>query len=203
MDSFFARLAERWPPGRRDYHWHLLPDPGQVRERLWCPYRELTGRPGLAPVPPQWSHVTICHAAPVAAVTGREVADITALVREGCAEAAPFELTVRPAEVWGTGIVCPLWPGAPARRLWQIVTAAARAVTGDQFQPAVYHPHLALAYCFAAVEDGPLRVWLSDHRIPEMTFTADRLHLVAQWHDGHEITWQPVTTIALDTEDQS
>lgn len=105
MESFFAHIADRWPPGREDYYWLLLPDPGRVLARLAGPYQELTRRPGLAPVPPAWVHVTIQHVAPVDAVTGEEIAKIIGVVRDGCAHVAPFELTVGQAEVWGTGIV--------------------------------------------------------------------------------------------------
>jgi 2'-5' RNA ligase len=112
---------------------------------------------GVASVPPAWVHVTIQHVAPVDAVIGEEIAKIIGVVRDGCAQVAPFELTVGQPEVWGTGIVCPIWPGALARRLWDITAAAARQMTGGRFgtRPAAFRPHLALAYCFASISDGP------------------------------------------------
>ena len=50
MEDFFAGVVDRWPPGQEDYHWHALPGPAAVRECLSGQYRELTHRPGLAPV---------------------------------------------------------------------------------------------------------------------------------------------------------
>jgi len=194
MENHFARLTDLWPPGREDYHWHLLPDPQQAAGQLTGPYRELTHRPALAPVRPQWCHLTVQDVAPVDALSGREIADITGLVRAACAQVAPFALTIGPAKLWRGGIVCPATPADPVRRLWDITTGAARQITGDRFptRPAVCHPHLSLAYGLAQAEDGPLRAWLSGHDGAGLTVTVDRLVLVAQRHDEREITWRAV-----------
>ena len=50
----------------------------------------------------------------------------------------------------------------------------------------------------ARADDGPLQTWLATHPARTMTFTATRLALVAQSHDGaRAITWRPITTVAL------
>jgi hypothetical protein len=89
MDDFFATLSPWWPPGRADLHWHLLPDPAQLATELIEPCRELTHRPGLAPVQPRWGHITVQDIAPADDVTPREVDLIVARVQR----AAPREVT--------------------------------------------------------------------------------------------------------------
>ncbi len=199
MDSFIASVQQRWPVARTDYHWHVLPDPALVREHLTLPYRDLLYRPGLAPVPAVWAHVTVEHFAPIAGVSYEEIAKVAELVRNRCEMLTPIELTIRRAEIWRNGVVCPVSPGEPLRRLWEITTAAGREVTGGRFgiQPSVYHPHLALAYAVNHLDDAPLRAWLSDHDVPEVSLPVSGLSLVAQQHDGRQITWRLVSTVPL------
>jgi 2'-5' RNA ligase len=153
----------------------------------------------LAPVPAVWAHVTVEHFAAVDAVSGREIAKVAELVRDNCAGLAPIELTVRRAEIWRNGVVCPVAPGLPLRDLWEITTEAGRDVTGARLgiQPDVYHPHLALAYAVNDVDDAPLRAWLPDHEVPEASLSVSALSLAAQQHDGRLITWRPIQDIPL------
>jgi len=68
VEDFFAQVESRrhaWPAGRDDLHRHLLYDDVLVEEQLVAPYRELTHRPGLAPVPARWMHTTVMHGGPV------------------------------------------------------------------------------------------------------------------------------------------
>ena len=200
MDDFFATLSPWWPPGREDLHWHVLPDPAQLAKALMEPCRELTHRPGLAPVEPRWGHITVQDIAPADDVTPREVDLIVARVRLACAELAPAALTVGPPEVGRIGMGCPVTPAAPGRRLWEITVAASREVTGGRFpvRPASYRPHLSLAYGVARGRDEELHDWLATHPAANMTFTANQLALVAQSHDGAgAITWRPVATVPL------
>ncbi len=50
MDSFFEGIAGRWSAGRQDYHWHVLPPAGLVREHLTDPYQRIIAAPGLSQV---------------------------------------------------------------------------------------------------------------------------------------------------------
>lgn len=53
MEDFFEEVESRkqaWPAGRADLHWHIRFDPAVLQEQLAGPYREITHRPGLAPV---------------------------------------------------------------------------------------------------------------------------------------------------------
>jgi len=82
VEDFFAQVESRrhaWPAGRDDLHRHLLYDDVLVEEQLVAPYRELTHRPGLAPVPARWVHTTVMHGGPVDQYTQ---AELTA--RRGC-----------------------------------------------------------------------------------------------------------------------
>jgi hypothetical protein len=103
MEDFFAQIEGRWPAGREDLHWHVLPDPVVVRDRLAAQYQQLTHRPGLVPVRPRWAHITIQHYAPAAAISDVELAAVVALVGERCARIGPFAVTVGRAEAWYGG----------------------------------------------------------------------------------------------------
>ena len=148
MEDFFAGVAGRWPAGQQHYHWHVLPGP-DARQHLEREYQELTCRPGLTPVTGRWMHITVLHLPHVAELTAGQAARMTALVASQCAALPPFAATVGPAEAWHTGIVCPVRPGPPLRRLWQITSGAAAEITGGACptRPAVhYYPHLTVAY---------------------------------------------------------
>ncbi len=88
MEDFFAQIEDRWPAGREDLHWHVLPSPAVVRDRLAAQYQPLTHWPGLVPVRLQWAHITIQHYAPAAATSAADLAVVVALVRERCAPIA-------------------------------------------------------------------------------------------------------------------
>ena len=199
MEDFFAGVADRWPPGQQDYHWHVLPGPAAVADYLCGQYKELTHRPGLTPVPGQWMHITVQHFAPVSQVSTAQIEQITALVRERCAGIAPFAITAGRAEAWNTGVVCPVRPGTALRHLWQLTTSAAAQVTAAAFEtrPRVYHPHLCLAYAYDHVDHELLRAWLSDSTATEVALPVTRLTLVAQQHDRRQITWRLIHEIPL------
>jgi 2'-5' RNA ligase len=199
MEDFFAGVADRWPPGQEDYHWHVLPGPAAARECLSRQYRELTHRPGLAPVADRWMHITVQHFAPVTRISAGEMEQITDLVQERCAGIAPFAVTAGRAEAWNTGVVCPLRPGASLRHLWHVTTSAAGEVTAgtQEIRSRVYYPHLTLAYALDHVDHGPMRAWISDSTAVEVALPVIRLALVAQQHDRREITWRLVDEVPL------
>jgi 2'-5' RNA ligase len=199
MEDFFADVADRWPRGREDYHWHVLPGTELARDHLARPYRELTAWPGLMPVRPEHMHVTVQHLAPTAEITSAEVEAIATLVAERCAYIAPFAVTASRAQAWETSIVCPLRPGYLLATLWQVTTSAAMEITGGRLgiHPAVYHPHLTLAYATARVDTEPMRAWLADCDAGEVALPITRLALVAQRHDGREITFRVLRDIPL------
>lgn len=164
MEDFFATIADRWPADREDYHWHVVPGSELLRDRISRPYSEITHHPGLAPVGPAYLHITIQHLAAVSQVTDVELGQIVKLVRERCAAFAPFAVTAGRAEAWEHGIVCPIRPGYLLASLWQATTSAASEVTGSRLEirPAVFHPHMALAYATEHVDQAAVRAWLAD-----------------------------------------
>lgn len=177
----------------------MLPGTEAARERLAGPYRELTGRPGLAPVRAEWMHVTVQRLAPAAEISGTELARITRLVRGRCAGIGPFAVTVGRAEAWETGVVCPVRPGYLLRFLRQVTSAVGREVTGGRSgaDPPVYYPHLTLAYAVTHVDHGPVRAWISDCEANEVALQVTRLVLVARQHDRREITWRIIDEVPL------
>jgi 2'-5' RNA ligase len=199
VEDFFATISDRWPAGREDYHWHVLPGSELLRDRISRSYAEITRRPGLAPVRPASMHVTVQQVAPVSEITSGEIARIVSLVRDRCTEIAPFTVTSARAQAWEHGIVCPIRPGSPLNALWQVTTSAATQITGSRFEtrPPVYHPHLSLAYATGHVDQDPIRAWLSDCDAPEIPIPVTGLVLVAQQHDGREITFRVLDHVPL------
>lgn len=118
MDDFFATIDDRWPAGRQDLHWHVLPGTELMRDRISRQYSELIDRPGLAPVRPEFMHVTVQHLAPVDEITEQELIQIVTKVRQSCAVIAPFASMIGRAQAWEHGVVCPLRPGYLLTALW-------------------------------------------------------------------------------------
>jgi len=210
MDDFFARVVNRahaWPAGRRDLHWHLLPSPSEA-DALARPYRDVTSTPGLNAVPPQWLHITVLHAGPQADSSDAEVEAVVAKVRDAAADTGPFALTLYPPSVGTVALECMGYPGAPARRLWELTAAATEEVIGKRFEllSDVYYPHVSLAY---AGPDGHLadravlKAALSDvEDAGPVTVQAHTLSLVAQWHDGRsQIVWEHLASVPLGGAD--
>jgi len=198
MESFFAGLATRWPAGREDYHWHVVADAGEIREHLTVPYRDLTGRGGLAPVAPEWAHVTVQHYAPLDEIPPASMVQVADEVRRQCTQLPPFRATVRRPEIWSNAVVCPVYPGPTLRQLWTIVRSATAGFPDCKWDPTPpYHPHLTIAYATARRADGEFREWLCDHDLPEPTIQVAALTLVSQKHDGHAITWRVLDVIPL------
>ncbi|MEU5053561.1 2'-5' RNA ligase family protein [Streptomyces sp. NPDC021096] len=205
MESFFAGVESRrnpWPAGRADLHWHLLFDQEVVREALVELYRAISHRPGLAPVPAPWVHCTLLHAGPVDDYRDEEIDAIVERVSKECQIISPFNLVFDRPTVGTVAVECAARPGEPARQLWELTARADAEITGGRFPliPAIYYPHLSLAY----VTDGPdrpdrrvLKAALSDHRGEPVTLRADRLSLVAQRHDRRHITWTPIAEVPL------
>jgi len=199
MDDFFASVASHWPTGREDYHWHVLPGTELARDRIARPYAELISQPGLAPVRPEFMHVTVQRLPPVSDITEGDLDGMARLVREACTGIAPFAVTAGRAEAWETSVVCLLRPGYLLASLRQVVVGAARTVTGSRpgADPAAYHPHLALAYATGHVDQDRVRAWLADCDAAEAPLPVTRLTLVAQRHDGREITFRVIDQIPL------
>jgi 2'-5' RNA ligase len=199
VEDFFATTADRWPAGRDDYHWHVLPGSELLRDRISRPYSEIIRQAGLVPVRPAYLHITIQHLAPVGEVTQRELRQIVGVVRDRCTGFAVFAVTAGRAEAWEYGIVCPIRPGYLLASLWQLTTSATTEVAGGRFEvsPAVFHPHLSLAYATAHVDQAVIRAQLADCDAPEIALPVTRLALVSQRHDSREITFRVLDEIPL------
>ena len=199
MEDFSATVTGRWPAGREDYCWHLLPGSGTLPARLVGQYQELTHSPGLAPVSAEWMHVTVQHLAPAAEVSGAELGRMIRLVQGRCGGIAPFPVTAGRAEAWDTSLVCPARPAYLLRFLRQVITEISREVSIGRFSTseAPYCPHLTLAYAFTHVDNGQVREWIADSEATEETLHVTSLVLVAQQHDRHDITWRAIDEVAL------
>lgn len=97
LESFFQRVETRrygWSAGRPDLHWHILFDVDTIDRELVTPYHAITHRPGLAPVPARWVHMTVLHGGPIAEYWRGEIDAITERIRRRCARIEPFDLTI-------------------------------------------------------------------------------------------------------------
>lgn len=177
----------------------MLPGSELLRDRISRPYSEIIHQAGLVPVRPAYLHITIQNLAPVGQISDRELGQITGLVRDRCTGFAAFAVTAGRAEAQEHGMVCPLRPGYLLASLWRLTTSATAEVTGGRFEisPAVFHPHLSLAYATAHVDQDGIRAQLADSDAPEMALPVTRLVLVAQRHDGHQITFRVLDEIPL------
>ncbi|MEU5425780.1 2'-5' RNA ligase family protein [Streptomyces olivoreticuli] len=207
MDNFFDEVQNRkiqpYLPFRKDLHWHVALDIATVRKELVEPYRELTHRPGIAPVAARDAHVTLLHDGPLLEFAPGEIEKITELVRAECATIAPFDITLDRPAIGRVAIECPGRPGQPARRLWEMTARVSAEVTGNRFPrlPQVFHPHLSIGYSTSTptvrADRAAMKVWLSDCPRGPVTLTATALNLVAQWHTRERITWDHLAAIPL------
>ncbi|RSM39606.1 hypothetical protein DMB66_58045 [Actinoplanes sp. ATCC 53533] len=140
MESFYASVQQRWPTGRLDYHWHVLPDPVQTRTALFEPYRELTHRDGLAPVSPNWYHVTVLHSVPVDEVTASELD--SRLTRSVTQVAANTTVREQSTEIHRIGARTLHEPGTDA---WSIAAGTWRALHRRQQPPDTIGPAVLAA----------------------------------------------------------
>lgn len=205
MESFFDRVEPVWPQGRRDLHWHLLPAPATEAVALGRPYVGLTLTKGLHRVIPEWMHCTLIHAIgadvdfdpAVSAGVELLVADVARRV----ADIEPFTLRFGSPVIKPVAIEAPGSPDSPHQTLVDHVLAAHRELWGDaHLLSASPAPHISLAYAGKEAEDidtDELEAQLSDIEGQTTEVYVDRLHLVAQRHDGVHITWQPLAEVPL------
>ncbi|MEU0526256.1 2'-5' RNA ligase family protein [Streptomyces niveus] len=203
MKDFFESVETRWPAGRRDLHWHLLPPSTEsAADDLLGPYGDLIRTPGLEMVLPKWLHVTVLHAGPHDEASAEEVAQMTDHVREAVAGTGPVELVFSRPSIGTVGIGRAARPGAAARALWDATWAATTQVVGERWQlmPEIYNPHLTIAYAGrdAARADGAsMKSELSDIDAGDVTMSFPTLTLVSQWHTHQRIIWEPLATVPL------
>ncbi|MFD7016642.1 2'-5' RNA ligase family protein [Streptomyces sp. NPDC059928] len=205
MEDFFSRVENRehaWPPGRRDLHWLIIPDPDIARDQLYEPYRTLAEQPGLYPVQPQWMHITVLHAGPQDSATDSEVDHLVAEVTKRAAHIAPFKVTLSRPDIGNVAIESKGRPGAPHRALWEMTWQAQQSVVGDRWPviPKAAYPHLSHSYAGAEAhlaDRTALKVLLSDVPDGEVTVPVTTLTLVAEWHDRREIMWDVLAEVPL------
>jgi 2'-5' RNA ligase len=195
MENFFAQTEGRWPAGREDYCWHVLPGPGELSGQ----YQQLQQWPGLAAVRAEWMHVTVQHLAPAAEVSGADLGRMVRLVRGRCGGIAPFTVTAGRAEAWEAGVVRLVRPADLLRFLRQVITGISDEVGIGRFgaHDASYCPHLTLAYAVAHADQEQVRAWIADCEAAEEKLHVTTLVLVAQRHDRHAITWRVIDEVAL------
>ncbi|TGB15509.1 2'-5' RNA ligase family protein [Streptomyces sp. MZ04] len=213
VNNFFHTVESRrhaWPVRRADLHWHLLFDEQVVRDALVEPYRAITHRPGLAPVPARWAHCTVLHGGPVDQYRDGEITEITERVAKECQNQMilSFDLAFDRPSVGTVALECSARPGEPARRLWELTARVDAEVTGGRFPltPAVYAPHVSIAYGTAGpirADRRELKAALSDQPGEPVVLRATRLCLVAQSHNRRHITWDSLAEIALPRADSS
>ncbi|MGW7412780.1 2'-5' RNA ligase family protein [Streptomyces sp. NPDC054863] len=208
MEDFFGRVEGRthgWPAGRRDLHWHVLPpDTEVVRAQLTDPYRALTHRPGLAPVAPEWIHLTVVHGGPEDSASGSEVEQIVEKVRVAAAQVSPFTVRLARPGIGQVAIECAGRPGSAWRHLRTRTQEAMDAVVGNRWPSisAGHYPHASIAYATAdahVADREALKDALSDLHVDSdgLTIPVTALTLVSQWHDRQHIKWEVLAQVPL------
>ena len=197
MRDFFAAVGNRWPAKTDHYHWLVLPEPRLIRQYI-RQYRDAASRPGLAFVRSAWSHITVQHLAPVSQLPWDEVTRITQIVRRQCACIEPFQVTAGPPRIDPGGIICPVG-GPRLQDLWDTVVDAGLKITGNRFEvrPDPYIPHLTLAYAYGDVDDERTLRHLAGLPAATLDIPVTKVSLVAQQHDGQEVTWRVIEHIPL------
>jgi hypothetical protein len=114
----------------------------------------------------------------------------------------PFTLTFGRPDIGQVAIEASGWPGRQHQALVEHVMASHSDLWGKahRLSPSRY-PHASLAYGGNRAEEIDtigLKARLSDIEGPLTTDVyVDRLHLVAQKHDGTRITWEPLGVVPL------
>lgn len=205
MESFFDRVERVWPQGRRDLHWHLLPAPATEAVRLGRPYVGLTLTKGLHRVIPEWMHCTLIHAIGADVdfdpAVDAGIEPLVADVADRVADIEPFTLSFGRPVIKQVAIEALGSPDHLHQTLVDHVLAAHREMWGDaHLLSASPAPHISLAYGGKGAEDidtADLEAQLSDIEAQPTDVYVDRLHLVAQRHDGVHITWQSLAEVCL------
>lgn len=205
MEDFFAAVVESagWPVGRADLHWLVLPD-AETAGSLADPYRELTHRRGVAPIPPEWLHLTLFHGGPIEEYDAAELDATVERVREECMFLEPFELLFDRPAINNLTVERSGRPGAASRPLWELCARVDAEVTGGRFalQPPAHYPHISLAYGTGGPQRADhlsMSVTLSDLPGDAVPLRVERLVLAAESHNRQHFTWKEIAAVPLGT----
>jgi 2'-5' RNA ligase len=196
-----ARLADHWwwrpgwHPERHYLTWFILFDGDpELHAHIARMQAELADLDYLDPVPADGLHMTIQGVAFADELTPDQVATLTAEAARRCAELPPFTLTVGPANGFDAGTFLRATPWHPVAELRRRLREAVAAVLGEDRvpdgEPAVFKPHISLAYCHAAVPAADLIDRVTRLReLPHAMTTITGVDLVEQRREQHTYRW--------------
>ena len=121
-----------WAPGRHFYACHLTLEDQPAVQQLVLDYQAaLTGLDGLDLIPGRWLHLTMQGIGFTDQISGREIAAVTAALRDHFRTITPPVVTFHRPAVWPDAITLPATPADPLRQLRQGAYEVIQAVLGQ------------------------------------------------------------------------
>ena len=206
MRPFFAG-SRLWPTGTRRLHVYALPDPSadaHLADLMIRSASVLAEHPTVAPVAPQWLHVTVQRVD--SDVTTDQTQDLVTALQAGLTDIPAFALTAGPPLATTNSVLLDLdgdQPGEPWAMLTAAVRAAIASVLGPQAITAIPDPpHLTLAYGTGDTESGilqdhlrhrvrPARARLSVREVWLLDVVQDPARAEYRWTAGHRFPLTP------------
>ncbi len=189
-----------WRPGRRLYTWHLTFDGESDLHRLTRLYQARLQVPGFDLVPPAWLHLTMQGIGFTDEVSEQEVRRVARTAAERCERVAPFALTLGPAYVEAEGILLPVSPAQPVRRLRAALREAVARVRGADRVPDPadgFLPHVSLGYSNADGPAAPMVELMASIEPRVATVAVHAAQLIVLERDTHLYHWRTFATTPL------
>jgi 2'-5' RNA ligase len=199
IDHWYWRPG--WRIGRRFYTWHLTFEDTPEVQRLATLYQSKIDLPFLDPVPLDGLHLTLQGIGFTDEVGHDDLAAMSAAAQVRCAELAPMELRIGPADADEQGVPLALRPWEPLRELRAALRHAIADVWGSERVPDAaegFHPHITVFYSNAIADPTPLRERLTELRdTPPVRATIRRVSLIELGRDDKVYRWSTVANVAL------
>jgi 2'-5' RNA ligase len=189
-----------WRVGRRFYTWHLTFDSQTDLHRVVGAYQAHLQVSELDLVPLEGLHLTIQGVGFTNEVDQGELRDIVTAARDRCAHLSPFDLTLGPARLDPEGIMLPVAPAEPVRRLRATLREAIAQVWGDDRVPEPvepFTPHVTMAYSNAEGPAAPLIERLNHAQPHQASAILDAVRLIELERDTHVYRWTTLVTVPL------
>jgi 2'-5' RNA ligase len=197
-----TQMADHWgqrpgrPPGRVQYHWHILfHDQPAVHELAALAQRKIQGLPGLTLVPRQWLHLTTFIVGFADEVSAQQLEAMTASARRRLAGVAPIPVRLGRIYYDPEAIVLPVEPLDALTPVLDGMRAATLAAgCAGHTDSELWLPHVSVAYSHGRGPAGPLIAALGT-RLREIAISIRSVSLVGQTQAGRSWQWQPVAEI--------
>lgn len=185
-----------WRPGRRYLTWYVVFDETSPVVALARRMQAALDVPYLDPVPADGFHLTVQGVGFADAVDADEVRALGERARERCTRLEPFPVEVGPVAGYRGGVFLRVTPWRPL----QLLRARLRDAIGRPVpdEPAVFKPHVSIAYCNTETPAGDLVDQVRRLRdLPPISETVDSIRLLRLRRDDHAYRWDVERTVTL------